>query len=226
MSKIDQFLSTFNQNSGPSHLNRFEARVFAPVVTGVSGQDQFMSLRVLSASFPGKNIRTVTNETVYGPTYEMAQGLTYAETISLTFQLSANHTEKKYISKWMDYIYKPDTYNLEYYDNYKSNIELYQLDRGDNLTAGIRLVDCYPKSYGAIDFTQESTELGTFTVEFAFKEHYMIGESGKEVEPKAKEQTSTKTGGEGKKIEVSSTGSLEDGTIIDAYGGNYRTAND
>jgi hypothetical protein len=209
MATIDEFISTFNQNSGPAHLNRFECRIFAPLTTGLTAGDNiFMSFRVASLTFPGKNIRTVTNETVYGPTYEMAQGLTYAESVSVNFYLSANHQEKRYFSKWMDFIYKPDTYNLEYYDNYKAQLEFFQLDRQDNLTSGIRLVDAYPKGYGALEYSQENGELGQFSVEFAFKEHYMIDEFSRYETLVNKEQTSTKTGGESKKTEVSSFGSL------------------
>ena len=209
MATIDEFISTFNQNSGPAHLNRFECRILAPLATGLStGQSQFMSFRVASLTFPGKNIRTVTNETVYGPTYEMAQGLTYAESVSVNFYLSANHQEKRYFAKWMDFIYKPDTYNLEYYDNYKAQLEFFQLDRQDNLTSGIKLVDAYPKGYGALEYSQENGELGQFSVEFAFKEHYMIDEFGAPENPENAPKSSTKTGGESKNTGVSSFGPL------------------
>ena len=49
----------------------------------------------------------------------MAQGLTYAESVAMTFYLSTEHFERDFFINWIDMIIKPDSYNLEYYDNYK-----------------------------------------------------------------------------------------------------------
>ena len=210
MSAIDEFLATFNQYGGPAHLNRFECFILSPFEANPTfSADRYVSFRVISATFPGKNLRTVTNETVYGPTYEMAQGLTYAESVSFNFYLSAQHTEKEYFLNWIDFIYKPDTYNLEYYDNYKRNIELYQLDRSDNRVSGIKLVDCYPKTVGAIEYSQENGEVGQLNVEFAFREHSMIDGLGKSKDRKTEPRISTRTGGESRPRPVSTVGALD-----------------
>jgi hypothetical protein len=130
---------------------------------------------------PGKNLRTVTNENVYGPTFEMAQGVTYAETISMNFYLSSEHFERTYFMNWMDMIYKPKSYNLEYYDNYKRNIEIYQLNKNEQRTAGLRLTECYPKTIGAVEYAQSSADVGQISVEFVFREHFHTDENGKMV---------------------------------------------
>ena len=90
----------------------------------------------------------------------------------MNFYLSTNHFERTYFMNWMDFIVKPDSYNLEYYDNYKKNIQLYQLDKSNQRTAGIQLLDCYPKTIGAVEYAQENGEVGQISVEFVFKEHY------------------------------------------------------
>ena len=209
MTTLDEFTATFSENKGPAHLNRFECFILSPYEANPTlAADRFTSLRVVSVTFPGKNIRTVTNETVYGPTYEMAQGLTYAESVSFNFYLSANHIEKEYFSNWVNFIYKPDTYNLEYYDNYKRDIELYQLDRGDNRVAGIKLADCYPKTVGALEYSQDNGEIGQLTVEFAFREHYMIDGVGKPKDSRTEPKTSTRTGGETSPVPVWEFGAL------------------
>ena len=59
----------------------------------------------------------------------MAQGLTYAEDVSMTFLLSAEHFERNYFMMWMDYIYKPNTFDLEYYQNYNRPVYIYQLGK-------------------------------------------------------------------------------------------------
>ena len=214
MSAIDEFLASFSKYGGPAHLNRFECFILSPFEANPTlSADRHVSFRVISTTLPGKNLRTVTNETVYGPTYEMAQGLTYAESVSFTFYLSAEHTERKYFLNWMDFIYKPDTYNLEYYDNYKRNIELYQLDRGDERKTGIKLIDCYPKTIGAIEYSQENGEVGQLSVEFAFREHYMIDGNGRTVDTVSDPRVSRRTGGENRGTTVSSNGSLDNAFI-------------
>ena len=177
---LQEFISKFYDKGGPAFLNRFEVLITSPTETGnTSSDNRHTSFKVVSASIPGKNLRTVTNENVYGPTFEMAQGVTYAETISMNFYLSSEHFERTYFMNWMDMIYKPESYNLEYYDNYKRNIEIYQLDKNEQRTAGVKLTECYPKTIGAIEYAQNSTEVGQISIEFVFREHLHTDSLGK-----------------------------------------------
>ena len=128
---------------------------------------------------PGKNIRTVTNETVYGPTYEMAQGLTYAEDISMTFFLSAEHFERQYFLKWQDLVVKPNNYNLEYYNEYVTPIEVFQLGKNGLPLAGLRLNECFPKTVGAIEFSAQNMDIARQEVSFVFKDFVFIDADGK-----------------------------------------------
>jgi len=182
MPTLDEFQANFNRYSGPAFLNRFDCLIISPFEANPDFSiDRFVSYRVVSLTFPGKNIRTVTNETVYGPTYELAQGLTYAESVSMTFHLSAEHRERQYFLNWIDFIYKPDTYNLEYYDNYNRSIELYQLNKSDKRISGMKLLNCYPKTIGPVEYAQDAGEVATLSVEFAFKEHYLLDAQGNEL---------------------------------------------
>ena len=138
----------------------------------------------------------------------MAQGLTYAESVSFNFYLSAEHRERQYFLNWVDYIYKPDTYNLEYYDNYKRDIQLYQLNKNDEKIAGLKLIDCYPKTIGAIEYAQDNSEIGQINVEFAFKEHYMTDGNGTELSRDNIPRTSNRTGGQGRSFSGSPVGFL------------------
>ena len=177
---LQEFISKFYDKGGPAFMNRFEVIIKSPKETGNSGSDnRHTSFKVVSAVMPGKNLRTVTNENVYGPTFEMAQGVTYAETISMNFYLSSEHFERTYFMNWMDMIYKPESYNLEYYDNYKRNIEIYQLNKNEQRTAGITLTECYPKTIGAIEYAQSSADVGQINVEFVFREHLHTDSLGK-----------------------------------------------
>ena len=177
---LQEFISKFYDKGGPAFLNRFEVMIISPFEANPNiADDRFVSFKVVNLTMPGKNLRTVTNENVYGPTYEMAQGLTYEESVSMNFYLGATHFERTFFMNWMDMIVKPDSYNLEYYDEYKRTIDVYQLDKNNDRTAGIRLQDCYPKTIGAVEYSQESGEVGQISVDFVFKEHTHIDGSGR-----------------------------------------------
>ena len=228
---LQEFISKFYAGGGPTFLNRFEVEISSPVGLGpvqtqqeISAAErlrgivsktvavqaaEFVSFKVVNVTMPGKNIRTTTNENVYGPTYEMAQGLTYAESIAMNFYLSANHFERTYFMSWMDFIVKPDSYNLEYYDNYKKNIQIYQLDKSNTRTAGIQLLDCYPKTIGAIEYSQENGEVGQINVEFVFKEHYHTDGLGRILDKRYSPQADLSVNARQRGREVSPFGALD-----------------
>ncbi len=177
---LQEFISKFYDKGGPAFLNRYEVEIISPFAANPNlADDRHTSFKVVNLTMPGKNLRTVTNENVYGPTYEMAQGLTYAESVAMNFYLSSSHFERTYFMNWLDMIVKPDSYNLEYYDNYKRNISIYQMNKTNERTAGIRLLDCYPKTIGAIEYSQENGEVGQINIEFVFKEHVHIDGLGR-----------------------------------------------
>lgn len=176
---LQEFISKFYDKGGPAFLNRFEVVIISPFEANPNiADDRHTSFKVVSASIPGKNLRTTTDENVYGPTYEMAQGVTYAESISMVFYLSGDHFERTFFMNWMDMIYSPSTYNLEYYDNYKRNIQIYQLNKSNERQAGISLLECYPKTIGAVEYAQDSSDVGRIDIEFVFKEHFHIDGQG------------------------------------------------
>lgn len=179
MAALDEFISSFSKHGGPALLNRFEIEFFAPDEAVPSARDDsHMWMRAESVTMPGRNIRTVTNENIYGPTHEMAQGLTYAETIDITFYLSADHFERNYFRRWMEYIYKPNTNDLEYYKNYIEDMRIYQLDKNSKRTSGVKLNQVFPKTLGPVEFSNNSSDLGKQQVSFAFKDITFINGRG------------------------------------------------
>jgi len=170
---FEQWLATF-QKDGQARPNRFEAVINFPPTVLENMKSQIprdFTFRINSVSFPGKNLRTTTNENAYGPSYEIAQGLTYGEEISIEFYLRNNHEERWVFNSWQDYIVSPTTYNVEYYDNYVGSIEVYQLDEQNHRTAGIKIKNAFPKTLNAIEVSNETVSaLLKHTVGFSFKE--------------------------------------------------------
>lgn len=183
MSEYDQFMSTFNK--GSARTNRFKAFILLPAGLTSGNREEFtppsatasgqamrdLSLRLESVSFPGKNIRTVSDDNAYGPSYEVAQGVSYAEDISMTFLLRANHEERWVFNDWQDMIVNPTTYNLNYYNEYVSNMYVYQLDEANRYTAGILIRDVFPKTVNAIELSNTSqNEIARATINMAFRD--------------------------------------------------------
>ena len=94
MAALDEFIASFSKYGGHALANRFEVKITSPPAIRDPNADKHVSFRVEAFTMPGKNIRTVTNETVYGPTYEMAQGLTYAEDISCLLYTSPSPRDR------------------------------------------------------------------------------------------------------------------------------------
>lgn len=170
MGDYEQFVATFRD--GSARTNRFKAFILTPNALTASGQAlRDLNIRLESVSFPGKNIRTVTDDNVYGPSYEVAQGLSYAEDIAMTFLLKPNHEERWVFNEWQDLIVDPTTYNLNYYDEYISNMYVYQLDEANRYTAGILIRDIFPKTVNAVEMSNTSqNELVRCSVNLAFRD--------------------------------------------------------
>tara|TARA_Y100000816_G_C26006102_1_gene525812 strand:- start:132 stop:761 length:630 start_codon:yes stop_codon:yes gene_type:complete len=179
MSALDEFISSFSKYGGHALTNRFEVEINAPrQAIPEASSDRHVSFRVESFTMPGKNIRTVTNETVYGPTYEMAQGLTYAEDITMSFFLSAEHFEREYFLRWQDFVIKPNNYNLEYYKEYVRPINVFQLGKNGQRMAGLRLNECFPKTVGPLEMSSANIDIAKQEVSFVFKDFVFIDSSG------------------------------------------------
>ena len=105
MSKIQAFQSTFKK--GVARPNLFTCNDDPP--TGISRQwnNDDMTLRVQSVTMPGKNITTTPNDNAYGPSYEMANGISFAEEIEVTFILDQDHRIRELFNDWQDMIVDP-----------------------------------------------------------------------------------------------------------------------
>lgn len=181
MATIDDFYATITQY-GQAKPNRFECELFLPAAVQASSITQLprdLNLRITGASFPGKNIRTTTDENIYGPSYEIAQGLTYGEEITLEFLLKNNHEERLVFNAWQDFIVSPTTYNVSYYNEYVSNMRVYQLDEKNRRTAGIEIRNCFPKTVNAIEYNMDTTSAVIKTsVGMSFKEWVPLQSNG------------------------------------------------
>ena len=185
-SKIQSFMNTFDKNvarpnlfhvvmNPPVHIHghpmatNYETVGYRGTAFNGAASDE-MELRVQSITMPGKNITTTPNDNAYGPSYEMANGISYAEEIEVTYILDSDHRVREFFNNWQDKIVNPVTYDLNYYDDYVGEMTIYQLDQNDNNASAVKVHEVFPKSVGPIQYSMESgNSILTVSVMMAFK---------------------------------------------------------
>ena len=149
--------------------NRFDVLILPPVI-GRRFKAQEVSLRCESILLPGRNLNTGTDGMPYGPTREIVDGVTYAEDISMTFVSSAGLEERVFFEEWQELAFNKKTWNVGYYDDYVSTIEIYMLNRQDQRRFGIKLIEAFPKTISGTDLSQATNnEIIKTSVSFSFR---------------------------------------------------------
>ena len=188
---LNNILSAFHSSNGYAQPNRYEVHIFGPrpnggglenanrggVTVGVNGRD--LSLRCSTITLPGINLATAQDANIYGPTRDVVEGVSYAETISMSFQSSSGLDERKYFEKWQKSAYNDTTWNLGYYNDYIGTVDIYLLDKQDEKRYGLRLREAYPKEINGIELSYGSNnEIITTTVGMSFRYWEPIDASG------------------------------------------------
>ena len=179
---LNDILSGFHSEDGYAIPNRFEVIITPPPKLGGGmvtnpfhgserGSDaRAVSLRCESITMPGRNLNTTTDSNIYGPTREVVDGVTYAEDITMTFQASSGLEERVFFEEWQKQAFNETTWDVGYYYDYVSVVDIYLLDRQDNRRFGLRLWEAFPKTISGTDLIQGSNnEIIKTSVSFSFR---------------------------------------------------------
>ena len=167
---LNDILSTFHSEDGYATPNRFEVLITRP--GGHASESREVSMRCESINLPGRNLNTLTDTNIYGPTREVVDGVTYADEITMTFQASSGLEERVFFEEWQTLAFDERTWNVGYYDDYAkySNVEIYVLDRQDNRRYGLKLWEAFPKTIGPTTLGQGmNNEIVKTSVTFSFR---------------------------------------------------------
>ena len=138
---LNDILAGFRDNNGFAQPNRYEIIIIPPAKIGGGGNENIfnnqerqsdlrkISLRASSVTLPGRNLATAQESNVYGPDREIVEGVTYADDISMQFQASSGLDERVYFENWQRQAFNEKTWNIGYYNDYISTIEMYVLDK-------------------------------------------------------------------------------------------------
>ena len=106
--------------------------------------------------------------------------------ITATFYTDKFLRERTFFELWQKAAFSNTTHNFNFYNDYVSPIDIFQLGQfasrqeRDDITYGVRLYDCYPKTISEVAYSYVSNEVQTFTVTFDFRYwvNYFISEGG------------------------------------------------
>jgi hypothetical protein len=183
---LNDLLAGFHSKNGYAVPNRFEAVIIPPTGIGKNsatptflqkfGMDKGpttardVSLRVESILLPGRNLSTVSDTNIYGPSRDIVDGVTYADDIKISFQASSDLGERRFFEEWQKLAFSEKTWNVGYYNDYIAQIDLYLLDRQDNRRFGVKLWECFPKTIDGTELNQgTNNEIIKNDVNFSFR---------------------------------------------------------
>ena len=179
---LNEVFATFRGKDGFARPTRYEAYFFPPIgnlrtnpfahkmgeMVG-DGTARKTALRCQSFEFPGRNLDTAPDTNIYGPTREIVQGYSYADTTAV-FQCSSDMKEKKFFETWQRLAYNPQTWAMQYYNDYVGSIKIFQLDETDRQRYGVELVEAFPKTIAAqtLDYSTVNA-IQTVSVTFSYR---------------------------------------------------------
>ena len=183
---LNDVLAGFHSNNGYAQPNRFEILLLAPskralppnsgaqdnIHAGIERKSDVrsISLRCDSISLPGRNLSTMTDANIYGPTREIVEGVTFAEDINIVFNGSSGLDERVFFENWQRQAFDEDTWDVQYYNDYVGEVEIYLLDKQEQRRYGLKLHEAFPKTIAGNELSMGSSgEIIKTTVGFAFR---------------------------------------------------------
>ena len=91
---MNDILSSFHSDDGYAQPSRFEVIISRPSLANINLKQ--LSMRCESITLPGRNLNTLSDTNIYGPSREIVNGITYADEITMTFQASSDLKERVY----------------------------------------------------------------------------------------------------------------------------------
>ena len=174
---VNEVLGTYRSKDGIARPARYEVVISPPkgspnnpFSSSLTKDVREVSLKCENISFPGRNIDTVTDTNIYGPTREIASGFSFAE-LNGRFQCSSDMREKQFFETWQKASFDAQKWSMNYYSEYTGFLEIYLLDEQDNRRYGVKVWDCFPKT-----LSPQTLDYGTINeqmkIDVGFSYHY------------------------------------------------------
>ena len=167
---IQQF-QTEVRRRGAAKPNRFNILITVPPrITPLLDNQNLISLFCESTQLPTQTIGT-RNQRIYGPATPRPFSVEYGgESIPATLILDRDMTIKAFFDAWMSLIVNPNSFNVNYPDEYRTRIRISQLDEQENEKYAVILTDAFPKSLSLMEVNQSTqNQVHKLTVNFTYR---------------------------------------------------------
>lgn len=127
-----------------------------------------------NAEMPGIQIAT-QEQMLYSINEKMPYQILYDE-VTLTYRVDADMREKQYFDMWINGIVNPVNGNIEYRNNYVTDIEIIQLDMKNEDVYAVKLIDAYPTAIATLPMGyDQANTYHRISVTFAYKKYITLG---------------------------------------------------
>lgn len=190
---IDNFRTEINR-SGIAKSNRFEVEIYPPIaLQNFQNESRVINLYCEITNLPGMSIITKGLK-LYGPAYQRPISSEFnGEAINMTFYLDQKMNVKAFFDAWMFKTVNPNSFNVNYADQYVSDIKISQLDgtnngtreKSDKETYSVILKDAFPRAMSLVDLSASAVnQAGRLNMTFAYRRWFSTHPSYKGVNAK------------------------------------------
>jgi hypothetical protein len=166
---LDNFKTQMTSFARP---NLFEVLIIPPI--GDKNNIQRMNIACHTCNVPSKTILTTDKDMPQAGYKSIAYQKTY-EDVTMQFYLHADMKELKVFQDWTDLMINPATNQVGYYDRYKSDVRIINLDRQQKKTLTTTLYEAYPKTISALDLSYGSdNEIMSISVTFTYRYYTQV----------------------------------------------------
>ena len=192
---VETFKAKLDSGGGPAYGDRYHVAMNAPAAVAgeatammqheaASSVTQRLSWLCDTINIPSRSLTTSEFRT-YGLPVKRPYGSVYTES-QMEFLCTRNMGEKKFFDAWLNYVFDSNTYDVAYYDNYTTDIDIYHFDRSvstasdlSKSTYHIKLIEAYPTLVGEISMNHTATEILKIPITFTYKKYVLAdGNSG------------------------------------------------
>lgn len=139
---IEQFKGVISSKHGMAQANMFQ--VILPPIPGAGISANEINILCSSATLPGKQIQTI--DRIIGTSNEKVATGSVTDDASFTFRVLNDYGIKKYFDTWQNIAYNPNTQEIGYKSDYRKQVVINQLKKGQGFPLLDASATLFPKS--------------------------------------------------------------------------------
>lgn len=172
----DQLKAVFKE---PAKSHNFEVLITSPIYSIY--EDSEMRFKCESIEFPGRSAQT-TDYRQYGTLQKIAYNTIYQD-LTMSVLVSSGYKEVEYFNGWFDAVVGKHRTNrfeapgptssigfdVNYFDEYRSSLNIIAYDQTGNVTRNVKLIDAYPIIINPIALNWNSNDIVRLNVTMTYR---------------------------------------------------------